>query len=98
MSAALNSPRQARLLAALCARAEISREECDRISGSSNGPAIVSQLRHRLGLHVDCQLVAKKDQDGRVVRCGMYRLARRDYAKAMKLLAPTLKLRAQARY
>lgn len=62
--------RQWRALAALVEHPR-SREELDRITGASNGPEVIAQLRRR-GIGVKCELVAHTDRDGKKGRHGVY--------------------------
>lgn len=68
--------RQSRLLAALLSKDWILREEVDRISGASNGPQIISELRRKLTGDdgIDMRQIEATDRDGRPCRPGQYRL------------------------
>jgi hypothetical protein len=81
------SPRRVRVLEALHARRSwIFREEIDRIAGSSNGPDVVSQLRHRHGVEIDMQMVPRIDRDGRACEVGQYKLTEHGIEAAAALL------------
>lgn len=69
-------PRQARALTALM-RGPLSREDLDHISGVTNGPDLIAQLRRR-GLAIPCEMVAGIDRDGRPCKFGVYRLTDAD--------------------
>lgn len=82
------SPRRIRVLEALYTRRGwIFREEIDRIAGSSNGPDVVSQLRHRHGVEIDMQMVSRIDRDGRACEVGQYKLAEQGLDAAAALLS-----------
>ena len=66
------TPRQRRALTALLERPR-SREELDRIAGTSNSPDLVSRLRQR-GILILCQHVTHTDRDGVKGWHGVYRL------------------------
>lgn len=83
------SPREARVLAALAsATGWIARETIDRIACSSNGPAVVQALRHKLGSPdaIEMQRVPVTDADGKTAQAGRYRLANQHRAQAVALL------------
>ncbi|MFV8819684.1 hypothetical protein [Haliea sp. E17] len=77
--------RQYRVVIALYQRPH-SREEIDRVSGSSNGPEVVRQLREQ-GWDIPCQLVAHTDRDGLKGKHGVYSLSSNDRLKLRELLA-----------
>jgi hypothetical protein len=67
--------RQQRVLDALwVAKGWIWRETLDRIAKASNGPEVISKLRHRRGIDIDMQQVDILDSDGIRSRPGRYRL------------------------
>ena len=66
------TPRQRRALVALLERPH-SREELDRIAGTSNSPDLVSRLRQR-GILIVCEHVSHTDRDGLKGWHGVYRL------------------------
>jgi hypothetical protein len=71
-----SNPRHLRALEAL-ERGPVLREALDLISGASNGPELVAELRRR-GLDVPCLRVRVRSIDGRSTRCGLYALSDRD--------------------
>lgn len=83
------SPRRIRVLEALLARQScwIFREEIDRIAGSSNGPDVIAQLRHRHGVEIDMQMVPRVDRDGRACEVGQYKLTEQSIETAAALLS-----------
>lgn len=72
-----NKPRHLRALDALLSGAKVSREDMDRITGASNSPHVISELR-KLGLPdrvcLGCVRRAKEDRDGKTVRPGYFYL------------------------
>ncbi|MFC6632951.1 hypothetical protein [Microbulbifer taiwanensis] len=66
------SPRQRRALVALLDRPR-SREDLDRIAGTSNSPDLVGRLRKR-GITILCEHVSHTDRDGVKGWHGVYRL------------------------
>ena len=66
------TPRQRRALVALLERPR-SREELDRIAGTSNSPDLVSRLRQR-GILILCEHVSHTDRDGVKGWHGVYKL------------------------
>ena len=70
------SARQSRVIRALMAAVDwIARESIDYISGASNGPEVIRQLRQRLGHDaIEMQLFDSIDRDGRPTKPGRYRL------------------------
>ena len=66
------TPRQRRALVALMERPR-SREELDRIAGTSNSPDLVSRLRQR-GILILCEHVSHTDRDGMKGWHGVYKL------------------------
>ena len=78
-------PRHTRLLAALV-QGPIWREQADRISGASNSPHYIKELR-TLGLEIHCERVESLDRDGRPCRPGRYHLLASSRRQAHKLLA-----------
>jgi hypothetical protein len=81
----LQSPRQRRALVALLTGPK-PREQIDRVAGASNSPDVIGRMRRRFGLTLPCQLERVKDQDGRSVERGVYRLTDQDATKARDLL------------
>ena len=83
------SQREARALTALAhAQDWIAREAIDRIACSSNGPAVVQSLRHKLGNHdaIEMERVPVTDADGKTAQAGRYRLSDTHRAQAISLL------------
>ncbi len=70
------NPRQLRAVAALLA-GPVPREQLDGVVGASNSPGVILALRRR-GLTIPCQLVERRDRDGRVCRPGVYHLTSND--------------------
>lgn len=70
------TPRQWRAVSALLKRPH-SREELDRITGASNSPEVVAQLRRR-GFDIPCRLVPHIDRDGLAGQHGIYHLSEAD--------------------
>lgn len=70
------TPRQERVTHALMQAEEwVSREAVDRISGASNGPAVIQQLRQRLGYDaIEMGRINAIDCDGLPTQPGRYRL------------------------
>lgn len=74
--AGTQNPRHLRALRALLRR-PLLREELDVVTGASNSPDLVAQLRRR-GLSIPCRRVLVIDIDGKTCRPGLYRLSRSD--------------------
>lgn len=71
--------RQARVLQALLtAKGWTSREQIDRISGASNGPAVILALRRKVTGHDGIQMerFGSTDRDGQPCHPGAYKLAK----------------------
>lgn len=81
---AIRSPRQRRVLLALLAGPK-TREQVDRIAGSSNGPDVVMKLRRRFGLSLPCALGQVRDLDGHTVERGIYAMTSRDKVLALAI-------------
>ena len=76
------NPRIKRALLALL-QGTVPRKQLDRISGASNSPDIVKNIRASLGFDaVECKLVPGIDSDGRACRPGLYSLTATGRAKA----------------
>jgi hypothetical protein len=58
----------------------VSREQLDTVTGQSNSPELVAELR-RQGLDIPCDRIACIDRDGKVCRPGIYTLTTRDRLK-----------------
>lgn len=68
-------PRQYRAVKAMSHGGWVTRETIDRVSGASNGPEVIRQLRKRLGSNaIETGYTDVKDRDGRPARPGRYRL------------------------
>ena len=74
--AGTDNPRHLRALHALLIRPR-TREELDRITGASNGPELMAELR-RKGLCIPCQRTPGTDRDGRAIKFGTYWLTEAD--------------------
>lgn len=74
--AGTDNPRHLRIINALQVRPR-PREDVDRISGASNGPELVAELRRR-GLDIPCNRTPCIDRDGHEVMRGIYWLTARD--------------------
>ena len=70
------NPRQLRVIHALLA-GPLTREQLDRVAGSSNGPALIAELRDSgLGKEgLPCTLIPDRDRDGVLIRRGVYHLS-----------------------
>lgn len=67
-----DNPRHLRVIHSLLVRPR-KREEIDRITGASNGPELIAELRRR-GLSAKCQRTPGIDRDGYPIRFGVYEL------------------------
>ena len=81
----IRTPRQARALQALLQK-PVMREQMARVTGASNSPEVVSQLR-KLGLLVHCKRLNKRDRDGLPCEPGLYTLVTQSKKLAKVLLA-----------
>lgn len=63
--------RQRRLCEAFATGRKLWREEVDRISGASNGPEVMRQLKEK-GLAWQCDRIKKIDRDGSPCEPGIY--------------------------
>jgi hypothetical protein len=80
------TPRQLRLAYALLgAEGWLPREDVDRITGASNGPQVVSELRAKVTGHdgIEMQQVEATDRDGRQCKPGRYRLTPQGRARLL---------------
>ncbi|WLI89223.1 hypothetical protein Q4S45_21415 [Massilia sp. R2A-15] len=73
------NPRHLRVIHALMIRPR-RREEIDSISGASNGPDLMADLR-ALGLSAPCRVVPGIDRDGFPIRFGVYAFTSEDCRK-----------------
>jgi hypothetical protein len=80
-----DNPRQLRAIAALLNR-PVPRESLDRVSGASNSPELVAELRRR-GLEVPCERIQFTDRDGYPCRPGVYSLTLADRRKIYAWMA-----------
>ncbi|WP_226642802.1 hypothetical protein [Microbulbifer variabilis] len=80
------SPRQVRALETLLT-GPCSREKLDRVTGASNGPNVILQLRKR-GITIQCRMERHIDRDGIAGRHGVYWLpdSERQRIGSLKLL------------
>jgi hypothetical protein len=65
-----DNPRHLRVIHALSSRPR-TREEIDRIAGSSNGPELIAELRRR-GFRIPCKKAPGIDRDGYTIKFGVY--------------------------
>ena len=79
------NPREFRFLQTALHR-HMTREEVDAVSGASNGPEIVNQLRGR-GLEIPCYRLGSMDRDGAWVYRGLYALTTADMRQVARALA-----------
>lgn len=77
--------RQRRLLDALLTRPSLFREEVDRITGASNGPQVVAELRHRWSVDIHMERVDRIDRDGRPCKPGEYSITDAGRLRASQL-------------
>lgn len=75
----IRSARTVRMLQALL-QGPKSREQLDRIAGTSNSPEYIRRLREA-GFDVPSKWIAHVDRDGRAGRHGQYRLSDADRRK-----------------
>lgn len=80
-----DNPRHLRAIHALMQRARF-RNDLQTITGASNTPALVSELRTR-GLETPCKRVPVLDRDGVVTRPGIYSFNATDRRKVNKWIA-----------
>ena len=66
------TPRQQRALDALWTGPKM-REALDRMTGCSNGPQLVRDLKDK-GIEINCTLIESTDRDGRPCKPGRYEL------------------------
>lgn len=81
------TPRHRRLIIALLT-GPLHREDADRVSGASNSPHYVRQLRDDFGLNVTTERVERIDRDGQKTRPGIYTLEADSIELAELLLKP----------
>ncbi|WP_312274713.1 hypothetical protein [Candidatus Igneacidithiobacillus taiwanensis] len=80
----VHNPREFRFLQTVLHR-HMTREELDAVSGASNGPEIVNQLRSR-GLEIPCYRLGTMDRDGGWVYRGLYALSHKDRLQVARAL------------
>lgn len=68
------TPRYRRLILALLT-GPLHRETVDRVTGASNGPHYVRQLKEKFRLNIATDRVERVDRDGQKTRPGIYTLA-----------------------
>ncbi len=78
------NPREFRFLQTVLHR-HMTREEVDAVSGASNGPEVVNQLRSR-GLEIPCYRIGTLDRDGIWTYRGLYALSHRDRPQVARAL------------
>lgn len=81
------TPRHRRLILALLT-GPLHREDADRVSGASNSPHYVRDLRDNFGLNITTERVDRIDRDGQKTRPGIYALEPDSIELAELLLAP----------
>lgn len=84
------TPRQTRLMTALAQATDwIYREAVDRITGASNGPQIVMEVRRKVtgDDHLKMEQVDSVDRDGRACKPGRYKLTEEGRELVLKALA-----------
>lgn len=84
------TPRQSRLIEALLHTEDwISRESVDRISGASNGPQIILELRRKVTGYegIEMRKSEATDRDGRACKPGAYRLTSVGRQRAVEAVA-----------
>ncbi len=77
------TPRSKRVLFSL-AKGPMSREQIDQVSGASNGPEVVRQIR-RLGFEIPCTRIRQIDRDGQICYPGRYKMTRLDRQRLFEL-------------
>lgn len=80
-----DNPRHLRVIQALLTR-PLPREQLDSLSGASNGPELVAELRRR-GLELPCSRTKKKDRDLFDCWPGVYHFTHRDRRNVYRWLA-----------
>lgn len=83
------TPRQSRLLHALLTTSGwIPRESVDRITGASNGPQIISELRAKVTGRdgIDMLRIDGIDRDGKACKPGQYRLTSNGRQRVLQAL------------
>lgn len=80
------SERQFRVLQALVAAPQLTREQIDRIAGASNGPSVVSYLRCK-GFGILMRTEKVLDRDGKAAHPGRYSLTQSGLEAARQFFA-----------
>jgi len=80
------TPRHRRLIAALLI-GPLPREAADRVSGASNSPHYVGELRDKFFLTIKTERVERIDRDGLLTRPGIYHLDGQSREQARLLIA-----------
>ena len=92
------SPRQARAIDALLPGHWISREQMDRLTGASNSPDLIQQLRRKVGQDgIEMEHFDALDRDGRPCRPGFYRMTDPGRVRAVELLGKVASQHGEAR-
>jgi hypothetical protein len=79
-----DNPRQLRAIDALLRR-PTPREQLDSVTGSSNSPEVIAELRRR-GLDAPCERITFIDRDNKVCRPGVYSFTTKDRRKVYQWL------------
>ncbi len=80
-----DNPRHIRAIAALLRR-PTSRKELDGVTGCSNTPELIAELRRR-GLDAPSERIHFIDRDGKACRPGVYSFTERDRRRLFRWLA-----------
>lgn len=89
-----SNPRHLRAIQALLQRPQ-RREHIDAVAGCSNGPQLISDLRH-CGLELPCERVPDIDRDGRTIKRGVYYFTKSDPRKVHAWFRQRNKARGKA--
>lgn len=83
------TPRHRRLIVALLI-GSLPRETADRVSGASNSPHYIRELRDKFHLNIYTERVERIDRDGNPTRPGVYHLEKesRELAELLITSAP----------
>jgi len=80
-----DNPRQLRAIDALLRR-PTTREQLDAITGASNSPEVVAELRRR-GLAIPCERITFIDRDEKICHPGVYDFTSTDRRKVYRWFA-----------
>jgi len=80
------TPRYRRLIRALLT-GPLHREDADRVTGASNSPHYIRQLKGKFGLSIITDRVEEIDRDGQKTRPGVYTLEADSIELAEQLLS-----------